>query len=225
MTVVTLHAARAGRIHRVAFGARTRLAVLGAALGLLLARPASAQSGPPLNNAQIAEAMHTYFGGEKGAGPILFGPGLAGIAAGTVMVFRGDEVTRGAGFPMLGLGLAQTIVGTSLLLATDKRVAKFDAALAKDPVAWKRDESKRMAGVNTTLLTLMIVESVFIVGGTVTAVVASQKDCCRTLKGVGIGLAAESAFTLVFDIFAKMRAQEYAHSLRRFEPSSGAMKP
>ena len=52
------------------------LAVLGAAVGLTLARPAAAEGGPPLDKAGVSEAMHTYFQGEKGAGPLFFGVGL-----------------------------------------------------------------------------------------------------------------------------------------------------
>jgi hypothetical protein len=106
-----------------------------------------------------------------------------------------------------------------LLLGTDKKVAKLDADLAKDPAAWKRDETKRIKGVNTTFIALMVVESVLIAAGTTTAVITSKKDCCRTLKGVSIGLAAESAVTLVLDILAYRRAQAYSDSLERFEPS------
>jgi hypothetical protein len=196
--------------------------ILGAVLGMTLARPAEAQSGPPLDNAQMAGAMHTYFDGERGAGPLFFGAGLLGVGAGTVMALKGGDITRGAGFPMIGLGLVQGIVGSTLLLGTKKRVATLDAELAKDPAAWKRNESKRMDGVNKSLIALMVIEGVLIAAGTTTAVVAAQKECCRTLQGVGLGLAAESAVTLMLDIFAAARAQEYAENIRRFEPSAGA---
>jgi hypothetical protein len=204
----------------LARGARRGLAVLGAILGLTLARPAEAQSGPPLDSAQMAEAMHTYFAGERGAGPLFFGAGLLGVGAGTVMALKGGDITRGAGFPMIGLGLVQGIVGSTLLLGTNKRVAKQGAELAKDPAAWKRNESKRMDGVNRSLVALMVIEGVLIAAGTTTAVVAAQKECCRTLQGIGLGVAAESAVTLMLDIFAAARAQEYADNIRRFEPSS-----
>jgi hypothetical protein len=68
----------------------------------------------------------------------------------------------------------------------------------------------------------MVLESVLIVGGATTAVVAAQKNCCRTLQGVGLGLAAQSAVTLMLDLFALARARDYADSLRRFEPPASA---
>jgi hypothetical protein len=169
----------------------------------------------------MAAEMHTYFGGEKGAGTLVFSAGLAGMAGGTVMALRGGDITQGAGFPLIGIGVVQGIVGATLLLRTDKQVASLDAQLAKDPAAFKRDESKRMDGVTTTLFALMLVESALIVGGATTAVVAAQKDCCRTLQGVGLGLAAQSAVTLMIDLFAFARAREYADRVRRFEPSAG----
>ncbi len=198
------------------------LAILCAAIGLTLARPAGAQSEPSLNKTQMGEAMHTYFRGEKQQAPFFIGAGLAGMGAGTVMVLKGGDITRGAGFPMIGFGLIHAIVGGAFLLGTDKRVATLDAALAKDPAAWKRDEIKRMAGVNTTLVALMIVESALIVGGTTTAVVGARSECCRMLQGVGLGLAAEGAVTLLLDIFESARARDYADALQRSDPSLGA---
>lgn len=200
---------------------RKTAAVLAAVAGLAVAQPAQAQSEPAVSRAQMAVDMHTYFGGEKGAGPLFFGTGLLGVGAGTGMVLRGGDIVQGAGFPLIGIGLVQSIVGASLILGTNKKVASLDAQLAKDPAGFKRDESKRMEGVNASLFALLVVESVLIVGGATTAVVAAQKNCCRTVQGVGLGVAAQSAVTLMLDLFALARAREYADSLRRFEPSAG----
>jgi hypothetical protein len=195
---------------------RRAAAAVALAAGLAVTTPAEAQSEPGI--ARMTADMHTYFDGEKHAGPVFFGAGLLGVGAGTGMVIRGGDIVRGAGFPLIGIGLVQSIVGATLLLRTDTQVARLDAQLAKDPAAFKRDESKRIDGVNKSLYLLMVLESALIVGGATTAVVASQKDCCKTLQGVGLGLAAQSAVTLMLDLFALARAREYADSLRRFDP-------
>jgi hypothetical protein len=202
--------------------ARNGAAVLTAAFGLALAQPAAAQSEPTIDRARMAADMRTYFGGEKGAGPLFFGAGLTGVGGGTLMALKGSDIVQGVGFPLIGIGLVQGIVGATLLLRTDEQVAELDAQLATDPAAFKRDESKRIDGVKTSLYALMILESVLIMGGAATAVVAAQKNCCRTLQGVGLGLAAQSAVTLMLDLFALARAREYADSLRRFEPPASA---
>jgi hypothetical protein len=201
--------------------------VAGAAAGLVvLSLPSSAhaQSGPAIDKTQMTDAMHVYFDGERGAGPLFLGAGVAAGGIGTLLVTRDDALARGAAYPVFGIGLIQAVVGASLLLSTRSRVAKLDQQLATDPAAFKKDESKRISGVNTSFVALMIVESVLIAGGTATAVVASQKECCRTLQGIGLGLAAQAAVTLSLDLFAMARARDYAESLDRFDPGSSSTK-
>lgn len=199
---------------------RGTAALLCAAAALTLGPGARAQAQTPIDQAQMTEGMHAYFHGEKWEGPVFFGAGLAAEAVGAVLLTRRDEIARGAAYPLFGLGLAQLIVGAVVFLRTDAQVARLDRQLATDKGAFKKDESARIKGVNTEFIALAIIESALIAGGALTAIVAAQKECCRTLQGIGLGLAGEGAVMLGLDLFAAKRALDYADNLQRFDAGS-----
>lgn len=167
----------------------------------------------------MADDMHAYFRGEKRAGPFFFGAGLASAGAGALLVTRDDELARGAAYPLFALGLVEMIVGAAVYLRTDAQVARLDTQLKTDPAAFKAAEAERMRKVNNQFVLLMVTEAVFIAGGTAMASVAAQKDCCRAVQGVGLGLAAGGATLLTLDLFAFARGRLYEGSLRRFNPA------
>ena len=214
--------AKATRRGRTSHKAWRWVTILGALAGLAGARPAEAQSEEKLDRARMSEQMHAYFHGEKREAPFFLGAGLVGMGAGAVMVSRDSEAVRGAAFPLLGIGLIQAIIGGVLLLNTDRRVRRLDEQMAKAPAALKREEAQRLVGVKTSFIGLMLAEAVMLVGGVTMAAVASSKECCRTLQGIGFGLAVEGWLSFVLDRFAYTRALEYAHALDRFEPKSSA---
>jgi hypothetical protein len=217
--MIDRQAARRGRAERQG---PTWAALLCAAATLAVAPGARAQDPAPIDKARMTEGMHAYFHGEKWEGPVFFGAGLAAGGVGALLVTRSDELARGAAYPLFGIGLVQLIVGAVVFLRTDAQVARLDQQLAKDPAAFKKEESARIKGVNTQFIALAIIESVLIAGGTATAIVAAQKDCCRTLQGIGLGLAGQGAVTLALDLFAAARAREYTDNLRRFDTASPA---
>jgi len=213
-----------GRGERVGRGG-ARLGVAGLlslAAAVTVAPPALAEGAPSIDKAQMAEAMHTYFHGEKWEGPVFFGVGLAAGGVGAVLLTRSDDIAKGAAYPVLGIGLVQLIVGAVVFLRTDAQVARLDRQLSTDEAAFKKDESARIAGVNTEFIALAIIESALIAFGAVTAIVAAQKGCCRTLEGVGLGLSGQGAAMLVLDLFAAARARRYTDGLQRFDAGSPA---
>lgn len=104
-----------------------------------------------------------------------------------------------------------------MFFRTDAQVARLDRQLATDPHAFKKDESARIKGVNTEFIVLAIIESALIAGGALTAIVAAQKECCRTLQGIGLGLAGEGAVMIGLDLLAAKRALDYTDNLQRFD--------
>jgi len=180
-------------------------------------RAALAQQPPPLDKARMKEDMHSYFHGEKWEGPFFFGAGLAAAGAGTVLVTRKDEIARGAAYPLYAVGLVQLIVGAVVFLRTDAQVARLDRQLAAKPLEFKSKELTRIKRVNNEFIALAVIESLLVAGGVTTAAVAATHDCCRTLQGVGLGLAGQGAVMLALDLFAAQRAREYTDSLRRFD--------
>jgi hypothetical protein len=201
------------------------VALLAAAGVATAAGDARAQGPVPIDAAHMKTDMHAYFHGEKWAGPFFFGTGVAAASIGAVLLTRSDPVARGAAYPVIGLGIVQALVGAVVFFRSDAQAAKLDAKLASDPAAFKRDETARMLKVKNQFVVLGIVESVFMLGGTVTAAVAARKECCRTLQGVGLGFAAQGAATLMLDLFAAARARDYLQSLDRFDPGAAAPAP
>jgi hypothetical protein len=201
---------------------RGTAALLCAAAALTAAPGARAQAQTPIDKARMTEDMHAYFHGEKWEGPLFFGAGLAAGGVGAGLLTRGDELARGAAYPLFGIGLVQLIVGAVVFLKTDAQVARLDRQLATDSDGFKKAEGARIKGVNTEFIVLAIIESALIAGGSLTAIVAAQNECCRTLQGIGLGLAGQGAVTLALDLFAAKRALDYTDSLRRFDAGSPA---
>jgi hypothetical protein len=207
-------------------GPRAYAALLCAAAATLAPVPgALAQEAAPTGKGRMADDMRAYFRGEKLEGPFFFGAGAAAVGTGAFLVTRDDEIARGAAFPLFGLGLVQMIVGAVVFLRTDAQVARLERQLQADPAAFKAEESKRIRGVNTQFVALMIVEAALMLGGAGMAAVAAKNDCCRTVQGVGLGIAGESASLLLLDLFAAARARDYADNLARFDPGASSAPP
>ncbi len=158
-------------------------------------------------------AMRTYFAGERNGGFVLGGMGVAGLVAGGVLYADGGDYARGMSYSLLGVGVAHVAAGAFVNLSSAKRVRVFGTSIQREPEAWVVRERKRMRGVSLQFLTLKIVETALIAGGT--AVAVAYKDDRPTLAGVGAGIAIEMAATLVFDIVAARRAHRYRRALDR----------
>lgn len=235
-TTIDRRSARFERARRGRVAGRTGAlprwaALVSLAAALTLSPAAMAQENGSIDQARMARDLRAYFHGEKVEAPFFIGTGLAAGGVGALLVTRDDDLARGAAYPTFGIGLVQLIIGTTLLLNTDARVARLDQQLATDPAGFKKSEMERMDGVHTSFLLVMLFESALIVGGATTAVAAAQSGCCRTLQGIGLGMAGQGAVSLALDFFAAVRAREYSTSLSRFDvgisaaPLSGQFAP
>ncbi len=157
-------------------------------------------------------AMQAYFDGEITGGYVLAGMGAAGLLAGGLLYRRDAGVSRGAAYPLLGIGVAHLAAGIYIGFASDRRIDTFDGELDKDASGFVARESKRMAGVSRSFTMLKIAEGVLIVGGLAMVVVGHRKERPR-LEGAGITLAIEAALTLGFDVVAAQRAHRYRDGL------------
>jgi hypothetical protein len=158
---------------------------------------------------ELQDATHEYFAGEKNSGYLWGSVGLVAIGSGAFLLTRKTDITRGAAYPLIGVGAIQAILAGALLLGTDARVRKLDEQYVQNPRVFRDDELTRIKGVNRTFLILEIVEAVLIAGGT-TLAIASKSD---TWRGVGIGLAIQGAAMLSLDGLAHARAGRYERAL------------
>ena len=176
---------------------------------------------PSLARADAATAraaMHEYFDGEIRGGYILIGMGAAGLAAGGLLYRQGSPTSRGASYPLLGIGVLHVAAGIFVGVASSNRVDKFDKEIDQDTSAWVSRESKRMSGVSTQFTALKVAELVIAAGGLTMAGIGWRTDRPR-LKGAGLAIAAEMMLTFGFDIFAARRAHDYRDELAQVSVS------
>jgi succinate dehydrogenase/fumarate reductase flavoprotein subunit len=128
------------------------------------------------------------------------------------LIAAGDGAVRGAGYPILGFGIAHLAAGVFIQVTSRVRRRVFDVAIDRAPDAWARVEAARMRGVSKQFLALKIAWVALAAGGIAMAVIARREDR-PTLEGVGYGLAIDAGATLVFDIFAARRAHRYRSAL------------
>ena len=178
--------------------------------------PATAQYRFDAGPDTMRAGLRAYFDGEARGGLWFAGAGVAGVAAGGVLLAQEDsERAMGAGYPVLIAGALQLTVGAMLSLRTADQVAALEAQLAADAPAFAETELRRVRGVVRTFGLLEAIEVTLIgVGGAM--VLAGELDGRPIVAGIGAGLAAQAAVTLVLDIFADRRAATYLEDLQRF---------
>jgi hypothetical protein len=152
--------------------------------------------------------MRDYLDGEKVGGYVLVGMGVAGITTGTLFRTAHCPVRRGMSYPLITAGALHVIAGVYIGMASDKRIDDFGTEIARDGQAWTLRERERMDGVTSQLTVLKLVEVGLIAGGAGLAYWAYKKGRPK-LEGVGAGIAIEAAATLVFDLWASHRANDY----------------
>jgi hypothetical protein len=187
---------------------------------LLTSRVAAAQSTTTTgtDSHAMTAAMHHYFAGEKREGIFFFSAGVVAGAASGVLFGLNTEFSRGMAWPLAIIGVIQLGVGAVVYLRTDAQVAGLDRDLTTQPAAYRGRELPRMTTVNFQFRLLEVIESTLLLGG-VAMTVAGFGSQQETLKGVGIGLAIQSAAMLTLDVLAHRRGTEYADSLRHFQLS------
>src|SRR4051812_20196081 len=84
--------------------------LLGTALGLALGFTSSLGSAHAETPTETMQGdMHRYFQGEKEEAMIFLGFGIATIGAGTALVTRPTDFSRGLGYPLLITGVLQAL--------------------------------------------------------------------------------------------------------------------
>ncbi len=202
-----------------------RSAFLGAASLVFVSSMARAETkdASHLAPTQMSEDMHAYFAGEKRGGIFFMTAGVAALVGGGASFAQKTDFYRGFAYPVIIVGVIETLIGGGLYLRTDARVARLDRSLATEPAVFRRGELERITGVNKGFGVLEIVEVGLALGGAGLGIVGGIRKN-DTLKGVGLGLAIQSSAMLTLDLFAARRAELYAESLDHFD-SSVAFRP
>jgi len=210
---------------RHAFASITAGAALVAA-SLLCSANASAQLAAPPPQQQPARgerhrmtlSMEDYFEGERAAGYVFLGEGLVSAGTSAFLFTRGDEMSRGAAYPVAVIGGLEAAVGLILSVRTSGQIAERRRWIAKDPAGFQRAERARMGRV---LRQFAWLEGFEIVAAATGLGLATYGEIDRKplVTGIGAGLAVQSLALLGLDFLADRRGQRYVDALRDFNPS------
>ncbi len=184
------------------------------AMATATARVARAQDA-----ARMTADMERYFEGERRAGYVALGVGLAAAGGGVWLITRDDPRARGASWPILAVAAGEIGAGIVLLVRTGGQIDDRRAQIATDPGKFRSSERTRMARVARTFTGLKYAEISLMLGGIATAYLGQRGGHLR-LQGAGLGLAAQALAVLMFDLEASSRADEYRVALDRFEPGA-----
>lgn len=197
-----------------------RITAVGLLGALALGAPRAAAQ-PSAEQQRMTARMERYFAGEKAEGWVFLGTGVAALGSGVFLYTRRDDLAKGASYPVAAVGLVELAAGIVLLARTDGQVRDRRARIARDPAGFKRDETERMDRVASEFTLLKWTEIGLLAGG-LGLFSWGALDEKRTLQGVGLGLAAQSAVMLTLDLFAAARADTYLDDLHAFQPSAAA---
>lgn len=152
-------------------------------------------------------AITAYFQGEKMAGAMVLPIGLAFAACGLWVFLRGAE-WKHTSWPLWVGAVVQIGIGVVLYLRSDGQ-----AQALIDHADRLTAEAQRMAGVLRTFTILKIVW-VALIAACVAAPYLIQKAWVRP---VAVGIIANAALVLLFDIIADARARVYLAALEARE--------
>lgn len=163
------------------------------------------------------EAMDTWFEGERNGSAVLVGAGLLSLGGGVLLASQDDDLAQGLGITYAIFGGLELAFAASYNAGLPGRRAELEGQLRRDPAGTRLAERERMQGVADRFFIYRIAEGVIaatgvalMIGGTV-----SDED---TVTGVGLGLATQVAFILLFDQFVEHRAYAYLDHLNAVTP-------
>ena len=180
------------------------------------ARADDAPSASP--HASMRGAVRDYYDTEVSTSYLFVGYGAITAGAGAVALTEPGPFAHGLGWSSLVLGGATAIGGAGYGIAARLRGDHYADLLARDPARFKQDEGDRIAGTNARFWLYFGYELLeTAVGAGLAAYGAAAKN--DTLRGVGVGTAAQGIGLFVIDVPGAGRAARYQEEIRRFDPS------
>lgn len=188
------------------------------AAGLLVSRTASAQPARG-ERYRMTLSMEDYFEGERAAGYAFLGEGIVSVGTSAFLFTRGDEMSRGAAYPVAVIGALEAVVGLALALRTSGQIAERRQWIANDPAAFQQNERKRMERVIKQFVFLEVFELTAIAAGLGMATYG-ELGKKPLLTGIGAGLTVQGAALLGLDFLAERRGQRYLNAIVDFNPTA-----
>jgi hypothetical protein len=155
-------------------------------------------------------ALTTYFDGEKNAGLLITGIGVAALVL-AVVFLQPRWGLRSFAVTLAVIALAEIAIGVGLYLRTGPQVANLVAQLGSDGARFFADEGARMARVQRNVVVIQYIEITVIVTAAIAAFALKNR---LSLSGIALGLLCHAAFLLAFDLIAERRGATYLDEIR-----------
>lgn len=161
--------------------------------------------------------IEKYFNAEKGESFIFMAIGILGIIAAIIFFFvLKTNFYKGAGLPLILLGLLLGVVGFTVYRSSDKQRVENVYALDLNPGAIKNKEIPRMEVVMKNFVIYRYVEIALAITGIGLFIYFRNNLDKQFWAGLGIGLFIMSILALGADYFAEKRGHIYLNGLREF---------
>lgn len=168
-------------------------------------------------NPAIDVDLRGYYHGEEIAAYVIGGTGAAAAATGAYLATRSDDLSRGLGWSWIGLGGLEAIGAVFYALQVDGEITHYESELARDPGAFRAEETDHIAGTSRRFVYYRAVEIGLTLTGAAIAGygLASRRDAWT---GAGLGVGSLALPLVVIDAFNDARAGRYLERVRAFDP-------
>lgn len=155
------------------------------------------------------DTLLSYFSAEKQESLLFILIGAASFIV-SFLLWKTDYKTMV--YPLIAIGIIQLIVGGGVYSRTDSQVKALTTQLQAAPEQFQSEELARMKTVMSNFRVYKLIEVMLLTVGIILSYACRQT---MTWYAIAIGLIAQSAIMLVFDLFAEKRAYEYVGALER----------
>lgn len=157
------------------------------------------------------EFISKYFNAERAESWLFVAVGVIAMGLAINFFFKNDQILRGAAYPLAIVGLIQLVVGGTVLMRTSADIKRVEEIVKTTPTRIQSEEIPRMNVVMKNFVVYRYVEIVLLGIGLLLLLLNTEGSFGR---GIGIGLAIQSALMLGLDYFAEKRGHEYVAELQ-----------
>ena len=180
--------------------------------------PALTPSASGMSAADLSSLMHTWCDGERSSIIPFASTGVAGLAAGGMLLGSDSQVGHAAAWPLLTVGALEILAGIVFAARAGPHKAELDKLLAEDPAAFAQVERAHLHRIRDRFQPmLLIAEAMVTLAGGVTAGAGALRHQ-DTVTGLGIGIAIQGLALFILDWAVLDRARAYTTALDLFTP-------
>ena len=164
--------------------------------------------------------LRDYYGGERLSAYVIGGTGAAAAASGAYLATRDGAFSRSLGWSWVSLGGLELVGAVAYAVQVGAETDHYEAALARDPAAYRREEAEHMRGTSSRFVVYRAVELAMVLGGS-GALVYGATSGADAWKGAGLGVVTLSLPLAILDTINDARASRYLEHLAKLSPALG----